>query len=116
MKTWVPVLAIALCAAGARSAASQTPAQEPSGEALYRQHCRACHGPAGVPPQRMVAIYKELAPLDSAFLAGRSDDSLVAALRDGIGQMKGYKEKLTPEQMVAVARYVRTLGAPAKAP
>jgi mono/diheme cytochrome c family protein len=64
----------------------------------------------------MLRIYNTLAPLDSAFLAGRSQDSLVAVLRDGIGQMKGYKEKLTPEQMVAVARYVRSFAAPAKTP
>jgi mono/diheme cytochrome c family protein len=102
--------------AGARTGAAQTPAPAPDGAALYQANCRACHGPSGVPPQRMVAIYKELAPLDSAFLAARSEDSLVAALRDGIGKMKGYKEKLTPEQIAAIAKYVKTLAAPATPP
>lgn len=112
MKT---VLAVGV-AVGLAVCASPGAAQAPDGQALYRQQCRTCHGPTGTPPPQMLRIYPTLAPLDSAFLAGRSEDSLVAVLRNGIGQMKGYQEKLTPEQMVAVARYVRSFAAPAKAP
>ena len=117
MRTWLVATAVAFSAAlGSRSGAAQTPAPPPDGEALYRENCRACHGPSGVPPQRMVAIYKELAPLDSAFLALRSEDSVVAVLRDGIGKMKGYKDRLTPEQIVAIAKYVATLPSRATPP
>ena len=103
-------------AAGLALCASSGAAQAPDGQALYRQYCRTCHGLTGTPPQQMLRIYSTLAPLDSAFLASRSQDSVVAVLRDGMGQMKGYKEKLTPEQLGAVARYVRSFAAPAKAP
>lgn len=117
MKTWLLVTVVTACTAAAvRTVTAQTLAQAAAGEALYRQNCRACHGATGVPPQRMVAIYKTLAPLDSAFLAGRSEDSVAAVTRDGTGQMKGYKDKLTPEQIVAITKYVKTLGAPAKTP
>ena len=109
----VRVLGIAV---GLALCASSGAAQTPDGQALYQQYCRTCHGPTGTPSPQMLRIYTTLAPLDSAFLAGRSQDSLVAVLRDGIGQMKGYKEKLTPEQMVAVARYVESFAAPAKTP
>lgn len=94
-------------AAGLALCASPGAAQAPDGQALYQQHCRTCHGLTGTPPAQMLRIYTTLAPFDSAFLAGRSQDSVVVVLRDGIGQMKGYKAKLTPEQMAAVATYVR---------
>lgn len=105
-------------ALGLTAGAAAAAAQAPDGEVLYRQQCRACHGTTGAPPQRMRTLYKTLPTLDSTFLAARSDDSLVAVLRNGIGRdMKSYKDKLTPEQMRAVAKYVRTFATAApKAP
>jgi mono/diheme cytochrome c family protein len=62
----------------------------------------------------MAALYKNLAALDSAYLTGRSEDSIVAVLRSGVGRdMKSFKEKLSPEQMHAVAAYLRVLAKPA---
>ena len=85
-------------------------AQAPDGQALYREHCRSCHGGTGVPTQRMVTMYKDLRAFDSTFLAGRSEDSIVVVLQRGAGRdMKAFKEKLTPEQMHAVAAYLRVL-------
>ncbi len=102
----------------ASTGAAQTPAATatPDGAALYRQHCKTCHGSTGTPPQRMLAKYKDLPTLDSAFIAARSDDSLVVVIRDGIGRdMKPFKEKLTAQEIAAVAQFLRTLGA-SKAP
>ena len=97
------LLAVAL---GARPAAAQTP----DGAALFGQYCRACHGAAGIPSQGMKTMFPGLQALaDSAFLAARSDDSIVSVLRHGIGKMKSFQEKLSPEQMTAVARFVKTL-------
>jgi mono/diheme cytochrome c family protein len=107
-------LAIVLVALplGARNAGAQ--AQAPDGQVLYRENCRSCHGATGVPTPRMAALYKNLAALDSAYLTGRSEDSIVAVLQSGIGRdMKSYKEKLTPEQLHAVAAYLRVLAKPA---
>ena len=96
-------------ALGLTAGAAAAAAQAPDGEALYRQQCRACHGTTGVPLQRMMTLYKTLRAFDSTFLAGRSEDSVVAVLQHGAGRdMKSYKDKLTPEQMRAVAKYVRT--------
>ena len=95
-------------------AAAQAPAaQAPDGQALYRDNCRVCHGTDGVPPQRMMTLYKNLRALDSAYLAGRSEDSLVIMIRDGVGTMKPYKDRLTQEQTVAIAKYVKTLASAA---
>lgn len=53
---------------------------------------------------------------DSAFLAGRSQDSIVAVLTQGVGDgndMPSFNGRLTHDQMVAVERYLRTLSTPA---
>jgi len=86
-------------------------AQAPDGAALYREHCKECHGAAGRPPKQARDKYKDVKALDAAFLAGRSDDSLVAVLKHGVKdgkEMKSFKEKLTPDEMAAVTKYVRT--------
>lgn len=99
-------------ALGARNAGAQ--AQAPDGQALYKTHCRSCHGATGVPTPRMAAMYKNLLAIDSAYLAGRSEDSIVVVLAAGIGDyMKPYKGKLTPEEIRAVAAYCRVLAKPA---
>lgn len=104
-----------LCAAALAVPAAA--AQTPDGAALFRHHCRACHGAEGVPSQGMLGMFPGLESLaDSAFLAARSDDSLVQVLRNGAGAMRSFASKLTAEEMVAVARFIRTLARPAAAP
>jgi mono/diheme cytochrome c family protein len=108
----VAIAAALVLALGAGNAAAQ--AQAPDGQALYRANCRSCHGATGVPTSRMAALYQNLLAIDSAYLAGRSEDSIVAVLQSGIGRdMKSYKEKLTPDEMHAVAAYLRVLAKPA---
>lgn len=105
---------------GARTAtvqAAQTPqaSQAPDGAALYRQHCRTCHGARGTPTQRMIGLYPDLRTLaDTTLLAGLSVDSIVTVIRKGKGRdMKPLADKMTPEEMTAVAQFVKTLGRPA---
>jgi mono/diheme cytochrome c family protein len=93
-------------------------AQTPDGQALYREHCRTCHGVAGKPTDFARRAYKRIPTLsDSTFIARRSQDSIVAILTHGAGDgkdMRSFKSLLTHDQMVALAQYVRTL--PARAP
>lgn len=115
MRTVLIVLGAAAALAG-RPLAAQTP----DGQALYREHCRACHGVTGRPPRRALQQYPKIPVLaDSAFMATLSQDSIVAVIshgaRDG-KQMKPFKGKLTPDEMAAIARYVQTLSAPRKSP
>lgn len=90
---------------------STASAQAPDGAALYRQNCRSCHGLRGVPPKRMVAIYPALKSLaDSAYLRGRSADSIAAVLRRGAGRdMKSFADRLSPDEIAAIAKFVKTL-------
>jgi mono/diheme cytochrome c family protein len=58
----------------------------------------------------MATLYPKMKSLaDSAYLASLSTDSIVAVTRDGIGDMKPYKDKLSADQIAAVARFVKTL-------
>ncbi|HSD30816.1 MAG TPA: c-type cytochrome [Gemmatimonadales bacterium] len=112
MKSVITVLGIGIALSltiGTRSAAAQAP---DDGAALYKQHCRTCHGATGTPTQRMVGLYPTLKSFtDTSTLAGVSADSIVAILKKGMGKdMKSFSDKLTPDQMAAVARYVKTLG------
>lgn len=91
-------------ALGARRLGAQTP----DGQAIYREECRTCHGAAGKPTQRAVGQYKHMPTLDAAFLANRSQDSIVAVLNHGLGKdMKSFKDKLSPVEIAAVAKYVK---------
>lgn len=96
--------------AGARSAA----AQAPDGQALFQANCRKCHGTTGTPTARMAEMYPEMKPF--AQLTGISADSIVALMTNGAGkEMKSFKDKLSADEMKAVAQYVLTLAKP-KAP
>jgi mono/diheme cytochrome c family protein len=85
--------------------------QEPDGQALYLKNCRKCHGATGEPSAQTRKKYKDIKSLaDADFMSKVSDDSMVAVMTNGSGKdMKSWKEKLTPTEMAAVAKYVRTL-------
>ena len=83
-------------------------AQAPDGQAIYREECRSCHGAAGKPTQRAVGQYKNMPTLDSTFLSTRSIDSIVTVLNHGKGKdMKSFKDKLSADEIAAVAKYVK---------
>ena len=98
------VAAAVLLAAASASAWGQ------DGKALYLANCKKCHGVLGTPPQTMKKKFDKIATFDAAFIAKRSDDSVVKVLTRGKSEdMKSFKEKLSPEEMMAVAKYVREL-------
>lgn len=98
----VTVLTVAL--------AVRASAQAPDGKALYDENCRKCHGVQGIPPQALQKKFAKLAAFDAAFMAKRSDDSVVKVLVNGKGEgMKSFKEKINPAEMKAVALYLREL-------
>jgi mono/diheme cytochrome c family protein len=46
---------------------------------------------------------------DAAFMAARSNDSLVAVMTHGGKNMKGFSGKLKPEEMKAIAAYMHEM-------
>jgi mono/diheme cytochrome c family protein len=99
--------AVLLALTAARSAA----AQQPDGQAVFRENCKSCHGINGVPPERERAKYKKLRTLgDSGFVARLSQDSIVKIVTNGIDKnMKSFKDKLSPEEIRAAAAYIKEL-------
>lgn len=83
--------------------------QAADGLAVYKQECKSCHGINGVPPARERAKYKKIRTLgDSGFVADLSKDSIVTILKNGIDKnMKSFKDKLEPDEMEAVAGYIK---------
>jgi len=112
MKSVITVLGIGIAVSltiGTRAASAQA---ADDGATLYRQNCRTCHGATGTPTARMVGLYPTLKSFaDTTALAHISADSIVTILKNGQGKdMKSFKDKLTPDQMAAIAKFVKTLG------
>lgn len=86
-------------------------AQAPDGQAIYKENCKSCHGINGVPPERERVKYKKLRTLgDSGFVTSLSQDSIVTILTNGIDKnMKSFKDKLSADEIRAVAGYVKEL-------
>lgn|SRR5690348_6473591 len=104
------VLAAALSLTAASAVRAR--AQAADAQSLYNDNCRKCHGVKGTPPKTMKEKFPKIATFDEAFVAGHSQDSIVKILTKGKNEdMKSFKDKLTPEQMADVAKYVRSLSA-----
>ncbi len=115
MRVWTVVAAALIALPIAATAQQPAAAGEPDGAALYRQNCRSCHGARGVAPARMLTIYPTLKTLaDSTLQAHMTVDTIVAVLRHGRGKdMKPFADRLSPAEMTAVAKFVKTFGSPA---
>src|SRR5262245_32673901 len=129
---WALVMWAVLIAAGARG---QQPGGSPearklknpvpataesiaAGQKLYQKYCRFCHGadakgngpmaPEGTHPSDLT---------DEKWDRGSTDGEIFEVIRDGAGpkfDMKGFKSKLTEEEMWSIVNYVRSLGPKSK--
>ena len=86
-------------------------AQAVDAKTVYDANCKKCHGVAGTPSKSMAAMFPKIAPFDAAFFAKRSDDSVVKVLTKGKSEvMTSFKDKMTPAEMAAVAKYIHAFG------
>ena len=131
MRQWTIALAVVIAAhfsldaaAGgqakaAGTASSNAPAATPksiaAGEKLFRTHCARCHGndakgdgpeaPRGSHPPNLT---------DQTWIHGSTDADLFEVIRNGVGpkfDMKGFRSRLTTEEMWSLVHYVRSLPA-----
>ena len=108
----VVLAGLVLAASGVISNAG---AQTVDAKAVYDANCKKCHGVAGTPPKAMTAMFPKIAAFDAAFFAKRSDDSVVKVLTNGKSKdMPSFKNKTTPAEMTAVAKYVRAFATKAR--
>ncbi len=81
-------------------------AQQPASEAarLYKLHCQMCHGANGKAP------IPEMAFVERAWKHGTSSAQMAKVITEGVKgtPMMPFKGKLKPEQILALAKLVRT--------
>jgi mono/diheme cytochrome c family protein len=109
------LVALTLCASAAACARSAPAAERIAidGRALFAQACAKCHAADGSGGLPMAANGPRPVNLTAAeWQRSRSDDEIVATLRDGRGAMPPFKDVISAEQIAALAAYVRTLRRP----
>lgn len=89
--------------------ASFASAQGANGKAIYDANCKKCHGAAGTPSAAIKRMTPKIATFDAAFFANRTDADLEKQITVGKDKMKPFKDKLKPDEIASVAKYIRTL-------
>lgn len=82
-----------------------------AGKSLYVKHCAACHGKTGRGDGSKAAQLKtECGNFTLPAFQNQSDGSLFYKIREGKGDMPGFKKKLPDEEDIwSIINYVRTL-------
>jgi mono/diheme cytochrome c family protein len=93
---------------------ASSPESIAAGKALFQKNCRFCHGtdakgdgpmaPEGTHPSNLT---------DDKWDRGSSDGEIFAVIRDGAGpkfDMKGFKSKMTEQDMWNIVIYLRSIG------
>jgi cytochrome c553 len=109
MKKFALVLTLSLSAAAyAEDTAADT----------WKAKCKGCHGDDGKAKTKMGEKEKIPDLTNAEFQKKHSDDQLKDVITNGSkdnAKMKAFKDKLTPEQIDGLVKYVRALPAPAPA-
>ncbi len=109
MKTYVLLATFCFSLGAASAVAAQAPSAL-DGKTIFEANCKVCHGASGVPSAAMVKVLG--VPTFTAALFSRfTEDSVLTVLRKGRGKMKPMTDKLTPDQMTIVAKYIRQMAA-----
>src|SRR3954447_20782561 len=74
--------------------------------ANWSQHCASCHGKDS---SGSTTMGKKLGVKDYTKSQGFSDADATKAIKDGMGKMKGFKDKLSDADVKALVAYVRGL-------
>lgn len=99
-----------LCVLGAivgQSAAIAAAPAKVNAPAIYESKCQSCHGPKGEATQKGAG----LSFADGEWTHGKELKTIVGIITDGVPgtAMKPFKDTLTPREIQALARYVRSL-------
>ena len=81
------------------------------GEILYSLHCELCHGANGNGDGPLEVFYEDRPPSDltTRNITAQFDGSLFRTLSQGLGDMPGLHENLTPRERWDVINHVRSL-------
>jgi mono/diheme cytochrome c family protein len=90
-----------------------TPESIAAGKQTYQKYCKFCHGDDAKGEGKMAP--KDSHPsnlIDDTWDRGSSDGEIFAVISEGAGpkfQMKGFKSKLTAQEMWNLVNYLRSL-------
>lgn len=102
-----------MAAGCAQSAPAAQEARAADAPQLFVQACAKCHADGGSGGLAMATNGPRPIDLrDPDWQRSRTDSEIAAAIRDGRGAMPPFNDVLTPEQIAALARHVRTLRRP----
>jgi cytochrome c6 len=75
------------------------------GAGTFKAKCAGCHGADGLKAMPAMGVK----PLNSPDIQAKSEAQLAASITSGVGKMPGFGGKLSPEEITAVAAYVKGL-------
>ena len=78
-----------------------------SGEALYKAKCQMCHGEKGLADAGAGKAMK-VKPATDPDVKKMNETQMIDAVRNGMGKMQPYKDKLTDAQIKDAVGYFRT--------
>ncbi|MDO8496772.1 MAG: cytochrome c [bacterium] len=85
----------------------------PTDKELYDRSCKTCHGVDGKGnknlAEKVLKIKPECLDLTKQATKDKKDEALKVAITDGIGKMKGLKDKLKADEIAPIVAHVRTL-------
>lgn len=98
-------------AVGSPAPAAPTAPTDPlaTARANYAKNCEACHGPTG--EGGLVKVDNKqikVASLKSEHAVKHTDEQLTKVITSGEEAMPGFKDKLRPEEITELVRFIRT--------
>jgi cytochrome c6 len=103
MKIKTRITLVALMAAGTMTTAF---AQGPGAD-IYKSKCQMCHGAAGLADSGAGKAMK-VKPISDSAVKKLTEGQMIEAVRNGMGKMQAYKDKLTDAQIKDAVAYFRT--------
>lgn len=82
--------------------------QQINAKSLFEYHCATCHGSDGKGTKRGHEL-KARSFADADWQAKTTDEQILNSITNGKKKMPRWSEKLKPEEMQALAKYVRKL-------
>jgi mono/diheme cytochrome c family protein len=106
------VIALALATVLAQTPSPAPIVPQADAEEIFQKRCVLCHGADGRGKTKKGREYKTPNFTSARYQEHTRDDEIREAITNGVPKtkMKGFKDKLTPEQIEALFRYVRSLG------
>jgi mono/diheme cytochrome c family protein len=77
------------------------------GEATYKAKCMGCHGATGLADSSVGKALK-VKPVTDPSVAKFSEADMIGAVKNGMGKMSAYKDKLTDAEIKDSVSYFRT--------